>query len=145
MERNSRDFISRSDRINVNAEAIVSRLQACPLVKHVYYPKISSSRANYDACRNPKGGYGGLLSVTFQHPDQAVRFFDTLEVQKGPSLGTNFTLACPFTILAHYTELDWTSSWGVEPDLVRVSVGLEDPEDLAGRFDRALKAAESTK
>ncbi|KAJ9494161.1 Cystathionine gamma-synthase [Exophiala xenobiotica] len=145
MERNSRDFISRSERINGNAEAIASRLQSCPFVKKVYYPKCSPSRPNYDACRTANGGYGGLLSVTFQHYEQAIVFFDTLECQKGPSLGTNFTLACPFTILAHYTELDWTAKWGVEPDLVRLSVGLEDPEDLTARFDRALKAAESAK
>jgi len=145
MERNSRDFISRSERINCNAEAIASRLQSCPFVKKVYYPKCSPTRPNYDACRTANGGYGGLLSVTFQHYEQAIVFFDTLECQKGPSLGTNFTLACPFTILAHYTELDWTAKWGVEPDLVRLSVGLEDPEDLTARFDRALKAAESAK
>ena len=77
------------------------------------------------------------------HPEQAVTFFDQLECQKGPSLGTNFTLACPYTILAHYLELEWTSSWGVEPDLVRISVGLEEAGDLTGRFERALKAAEA--
>ena len=145
MERNSRDFISRIDRINTNAEAIATKLKSCPFVKCVYYPKYSPSRPNYDACRNPNGGYGGLLSVTFQHPEQAVLFFDALECQKGPSLGTNFTLACPYTVLAHYTEMDWTAQWGVEPDLVRLSVGLEEPDDLTGRVDRALKAAESAK
>lgn len=143
MERNSRDFRPRIARINTNAEAIAERLQACPIVKAVYYPKNSPSRANYDACRNRDGGYGGLLSVSFQHPEQAVTFFDQLECQKGPSLGTNFTLACPYTILAHYVELEWTSSWGVEPDLVRISVGLEEAGDLTRRFDRALKAAEA--
>ena len=144
MERNSRDFRARIARININAEAIAERLQASPFVKTVYYPKNSPSRANYEACRNRDGGYGGLLSVSFQHPEQAVTFFDQLECQKGPSLGTNFTLACPYTILAHYLELEWTSSWGVEPDLVRISVGLEEVEDLIGRIDRALKAAEGT-
>lgn len=143
MERNSRDFRARIARINTNAEAIAERLQACPFVKTVYYPTMVPSRANYEACRNRDGGYGGLLSVTFQHPEQAVVFFDQLECQKGPSLGTNFTLACPYTILAHYLELEWTTRWGVEPDLVRISVGLEEAEDLTGRFERALKAAEA--
>lgn len=145
MERNSRDFITRSERININAEAMAARLLACPFVKEVYYPKYSPSRPNYEACRNPNGGYGGLLSVTFQHREQAVSFFDTLEVQKGPSLGTNFTLACPYTVLAHYAEMDWTEQWGVERDLVRLSVGLEEPDDLTGRVDRALKAAENVR
>ncbi|EXJ73282.1 cystathionine gamma-synthase [Cladophialophora psammophila CBS 110553] len=145
MERNSRDFISRSERMNTNAEAITTILQNCPFVKQVYYPKCSPSRANYEACRTPNGGYGGLLSVTFRYPQQAVAFFDALEVQKGPSLGTNFTLACPYTILAHYTELDWTAQWGVEADLVRLSVGLEEPAELTGKIERALKAAGDVK
>ncbi|KIW74975.1 hypothetical protein Z517_11746 [Fonsecaea pedrosoi CBS 271.37] len=145
MERNSRDFISRSERMNANAEAITTILQNSPLVKQVYYPKCSPSRPNYEACRTPNGGYGGLLSVTFKHPKQAVAFFDALEVQKGPSLGTNFTLACPYAILAHYTELDWTAQWGVEADLVRLSVGLESPAELEGKVERALKAAEDVK
>lgn len=145
MERNSRDFISRSERINQNTEAVATTLQHCPFVKQVYYPKCSPSRPNYDACRTPNGGYGGLLSVTFQHPEQAVAFFDALAVQKGPSLGTNFTLACPYTVLAHYAEMEWASQWDVEPDLVRLSVGLEEPAELASKVDRALKAAESIK
>ncbi|KIW43304.1 uncharacterized protein PV06_04418 [Exophiala oligosperma] len=145
MERNSRDFIYRSERINSNTEALVDLLRSCPFVKQVYYPKFSPTRANYDACRAPNGGYGGLLSVTFQEYEQAIAFFDTLECQKGPSLGTNFTLACPFTILAHYNELKWAAESGVDADLVRLSVGLEDTEDLLARFNRALKAAENAK
>ena len=39
-------------------------------------------------------------------------------------MGTNFTLACPYTLLAHYTELKWAASYGVESELVRISVGL---------------------
>ena len=141
MERNSRDFISRIGRINKNAEAIALTLHSSPIVKQVYYPKYRPNRRNYDRCRNPNGGYGGLLSVTFKQIEQAMAFFDALEVQKGPSLGTNFTLSCPYTILAHYGELEWTASFGVEADLIRISCGLEDPEDLQGRVERALNAA----
>jgi cystathionine gamma-synthase len=143
MERNSRDFVSRIGRVNTNAELIASTLQANSNVKAVYWPKFVPSKVNYDACRTPNGGYGGLLSVTFRRTEQAVAFFDALEVQKGPSLGTNFTLSCPYTILAHYLELDWTTSCGVEPDLVRVSVGLEEPSEVEGIFKRALEAAAS--
>ncbi|KAL8698426.1 MAG: hypothetical protein Q9224_001855 [Gallowayella concinna] len=84
MERNSRDFVSRIARINHNAEAIS--------MKDVYYPKYSSTRHFYDQYRNPTGGYGGLLSVTFRTRPEAIAFYDALETAKGPSLGTNFTL-----------------------------------------------------
>lgn len=61
-------------------------------MKKVYYPKYSDTRQNYDKCRNPNGGYGGLLSATFYTKQDAAKFFDSLDTVKGPSLGTNFTL-----------------------------------------------------
>ena len=43
-------------------------------------------------------------------------------VPKGPGFGTDFTLACPYTLLAHYYERDWAEEYGVAPELVRVWV-----------------------
>ncbi|KAG0346280.1 Folylpolyglutamate synthetase, partial [Gamsiella multidivaricata] len=67
-------------------------------------------------------------------------FFDALPFYKGPSLGTNFTLACPYTILAHYYELDWAAQFGIDRNLIRVAVGLEDREVLLQGFKEALDA-----
>jgi cystathionine gamma-synthase len=142
MERNSRHFVARIEEINNNAEAICDILRAHPLVKTVYYPKYNDTRKFYDDCRTENGGYGGLLSVTFHTEPQAIAFFDRIETAKGPSLGTNFTLTSPYVILAHFLELDWAAQFGVPADLIRISVGLEDAEDLKGRFAVALKAAE---
>ncbi|TGJ80772.1 hypothetical protein E0Z10_g7992 [Xylaria hypoxylon] len=141
MERNSRDFVTRIDRINANAEVICSVLEAHPLVTKVYYPKYNDSRPNYEACRLPNGGYGGLLSCTLKTKTHAAAFYDALETAKGPSLGTNFTLTSPYVILAHYQELDWAASFGVDPNLLRISVGLED--NLGQIFAKALEAAEA--
>ncbi len=71
---------------------------------------------------------------------KAARIFDALAVCKGPSLGTVFTLACPFTLLAHYSELEGAESCGVSRYLIRMSVGLEDPEELWRRLELALAA-----
>lgn len=143
MERNSRDFVSRIERINDSAEAICEVLLAHPLVKDVYYPKYSPTRSFYDYCRTPNGGYGGLLSVTFKTTSQAIAFFDRINTAKGPSLGTNFTLTSPFVLLAHYQELEWAASFGVPDDLIRISVGLEDTSTLRSIFEEALQAAEA--
>jgi len=142
MERNSRDFASRIDRINANAEAIAELLLSHPLVKTVHYPKCNPDRANYEDCKLPTGGYGGLLSVVFKRKEDAMVFYDNIESAKGPSLGTNFTLTSPYVVLAYFLELDWAASLGVDPDLLRISVGLEDTEQLVGIFKSALKAAE---
>ncbi|KAH7625954.1 hypothetical protein SMAC4_08318 [Sordaria macrospora] len=142
MERNSRDFVARIDRVNANAEAICRVLKDHPLVKTLYYPKYNDSRANYEAVKLPQGGYSGLVSVVFKQKEQAVAFYDAIETAKGPSLGTNFTLTSPYVLLAHYQELDWAEQYGVDRDLIRISVGLEETDELVNVFTRALKVAE---
>lgn len=139
LERNSRDFESRISRINVNAEALCDLLLAEPKVKSLFYPKYSSTRQFYDDCRTENGGYGGLLSIIFHEPKHAIQFFDAVETAKGPSLGTNFTLLCPYTILAHFLELDWAKQYGVDPHLIRISVGLESTEEIVQVFLTALE------
>ncbi|MCO5549613.1 hypothetical protein L7F22_003086 [Adiantum nelumboides] len=146
LERNSRDFVQRSRRIDTNAEGLVKMLNEAKenthshILKNVYHPTLQT-RENYDQCKRLQGGYGGLFSLTFHSMRQAMAFYDALHCAKGPSLGTNFTLASPFVILAHYTELDWAAQFGVEAKLVRVSVGLEDKESLLQMFNYALQAA----
>lgn len=158
LERNSRDFKSRVAAISRNAEEICDLLYShsleasqnseCssplenPVVKKVCYPKFVATDL-YNAIKNPDGGYGGLCSITFTSPLAAQAFFDNLGSEKGPSLGTNFTLACPFVILAHYTELDWVKQFDIDPYLVRISVGLEDRTVLIGWIEEALRAAEA--
>ncbi|KAF8994855.1 hypothetical protein BDZ89DRAFT_1084979, partial [Hymenopellis radicata] len=88
---------------------------------------------HYEKCRiKENGGFGGLFSVimTFTSLKASAAFFDTLPFFKGPILGTNFTLACPYTVLAHYAELDWAAKYEVETGLVRVSVGMEERDVL---------------
>src|SRR5690606_41676148 len=95
-------------------------------------------RTAYDPPRRPGGGYGILLSFVLKALPAAPAFCDRLQVSKGPSLGTDLTLACPYTLLAHYGELDWTEQCGVSRHLIRVSIGLENPDGLIRRFAEAL-------
>lgn len=143
LERNSRDFVSRIQRVNHNAEVIADTLRAHPSVKQVNYPKHCESRHFYEAYKLPDGGYGGLLSATFHDVEDAKVFYDHLETQKGPSLGTNFTLSSPFVLLAHYGELEWAAKYGCEISLVRFSIGLEETDRLKAAFDAALAAIPS--
>ena len=140
LECNSRDFAERLPRINRHSEALADFLNTHPRVAAVSYPKYQTA-GNYQAFLKPDGGYGGLLSLILKDaPHTAPRFYDALRISKGPNLGTNYSLACPFTILAHYRELDFAESCGVSRHLIRVSVGLEEPDDLIRRFQQALDA-----
>ncbi|KAJ3260007.1 hypothetical protein HK103_001517 [Boothiomyces macroporosus] len=138
LERNSRHFKYRIGVINNNAEQLCDILVKHPKVKQLYYPKYTSRELYERFANGDKKGYGGLFSVVLHSPEQAKKFYDLLPIYKGPSLGTNFTLACPYTILAHYTELEWAEKYGVSPWLIRISIGMEDAEWLINSFITAL-------
>lgn len=136
----ARSFPERMKRHNQNGLWLAERLRRHPAIERVWYPKWEFAEA-YEAVRRPEGGWGAL--ITFLPKEGETRspgIYDRLEFCKGPSLGTVFTLACPFMLLAHYTELEWAESCGVPRSLIRLSVGLEDPEDLWRRLERALTA-----
>ncbi|CAJ0906715.1 3778_t:CDS:2 [Entrophospora sp. SA101] len=139
LERNSRTFRERIIKINENAEKLCDFLIKSPKVKKLYYPKYITPDI-YNQYKRKNGGYGGLFSVTFHSELASKQFFDAIPIAKGPSLGTNFTLACPYTILAHYLELDWASKYGVEAGLIRISVGLEDIDVLLAGMQKGLDA-----
>ena len=132
------DFETRMVQINRTAEDIADYLHGHSLVEQVYYPKFQN-RGNYSAVMRDGGGFGGLMSILLKNAKTtAPVFYDHLRVSKGPSFGTNYTLACPYTLLAHYDELDSVESDGVSRYLIRLSIGLEDFDDLKGRLDRAF-------
>jgi cystathionine gamma-synthase len=135
LEKNSRDFPERVQRMNANAAALTEFLAAHPAVDQVWYP---DSTERFGRMARTGGGRGCLFSFTLPHEAAAAAFYDALHLSKGPSLGTNFSLCCPYTLLAHYTELEWAAACGVPRHLLRVSAGLEDAPDLIERFRKAL-------
>jgi cystathionine gamma-synthase len=138
LDEQARGFPERMRRHNENGLLIAERLRAHPAVERVWYPKWEFSEA-YEGVRRPKGGWGALLTFLPKNAEEtSPRIYDRLALCKGPSLGTVFTLACPFTLLAHYAELEWAEACGVSRYLIRLSVGLEDPEEVWKRLDQAL-------
>lgn len=138
MEAYSTDFVERMKRTNETTSALTRWLREQPEVAEVYYPEFRD-RALYDRFRRPGGGYSGLFSLLLKDAAATSEpFFNRLRICKGPNLGTTFTLACPFTLLAHYGELDWAERCGVSRHLIRFSVGLEPADDLRARFEQAL-------
>lgn len=144
LEINSRDYEERTIRANINTEKLLSEVllpEEGKLCKKIYYPTVSSKETfkNYESVRNEHGGYGCMFSVAFHNEGDAEAFYDSLKVFKGPSNGTNFTLACPYVHLAHHSELEEVSKFGADPNLIRVSVGLEDVEWLLKVFSNAIE------
>ncbi len=138
LNRQAKGFTERMQRHNENGLLIAERLRKHPAVDRVWYPKWEFTDV-YESVRRPNGGWGALITFLPKQAEQrSPKVFDALRVCKGPSLGTIFTLACPFTLIAHYCELDWAESCGVSRHLIRLSIGLENPEELWHRIEEAL-------
>ncbi|ODQ63510.1 PLP-dependent transferase [Nadsonia fulvescens var. elongata DSM 6958] len=142
LDKNSRDFAQRNQIVNSNAQFVADLLKSNIHVKRLHYPSADEeSKYFYDKIKKPNGGYGCLLSIIFKETIDAGKFYEALQVAKGPSLGTNFTLAIPFAIIGHNQELEYVSQFGVEKELIRISVGMESQDDLRELFTSALNAA----
>lgn len=110
LEENSREFESRIAKMNENASKLAEFLNGHPVVERTYFPPNDpSSKSNYDECRRTRGGYSYLLTVRFKQRESAIRFFDVVRFEKGPSLGTEFTLVSPYVLLTFPRELEWVS------------------------------------
>ncbi|RDW90302.1 uncharacterized protein DSM5745_02077 [Aspergillus mulundensis] len=136
---NSRDFDARVRVCNSNALALATFLTTQPAIASVLYPPFLPTGNLYERYRRVDGGYGYVLSVVFKDPKEAVQFYDRLDMCKGPSVGTNFSLALPYAQLAHVFELDWAEEQGIPRHIVRFSVGLEREADLIECVERALR------
>ncbi len=137
---NLKGYPSRLERANETALELVEMLAGHPAVSEVWHPSRTTTE-RYDQLKQRDGGYGALLSFALKSARRAPRVYDALEVSKGPSFGTRFTLACPYALLAHFHELDWAAGCGVPSHLIRVSVGDEDSEVLLQHFTDALRRA----
>ncbi len=140
LARNAQGLSRRVADSNLGGEFVAEFLEAHPAVDRVYFPKLVD-RENYDALRTADGSYGGLLSFTLKTPERAPAVYRAMRFSKGPSLGTEYSLLCPYTLLAHYPELEWAQECGVPTELLRLSVGREPVDELQARLGEALKLA----
>jgi cystathionine gamma-synthase len=134
---NLKDYPKRMKVVNHNGHAIAAWLANHPAVSAVWHPSLVHTE-NYEAVMRKGGGYGGLLSFVLKNEKKTPKVYDSLRLSKGPSFGTPFTLVCPYTLLAHYHELEWAESCGVSANLLRISCGLEPIETIIGAFAEAL-------
>ena len=137
---NLKGYRERMKTVNSNGVALAKWLSNHPSVAEVWHPSLVN-RENYEAVMRKGGGFGGLLSFVIKAPKKTPKVFDALQLSKGPSFGTKFTLVCPYVMLAHYTELEWAEGCGVPANLLRVSCGLEPIDRIITAFEEALEHA----
>ena len=116
-----------------NAQAIAERFASHHKVSHVLYPGLPSHPGHVTAARQMKGGFGGMLSLRVRGGDQAAkRFTARLRVfKRATSLGSVESLA------EHRASVEGPNTM-CPPDLVRLSIGVEDGADLVADIEQAL-------
>jgi cystathionine gamma-synthase len=134
---NLKGYAKRNNAVNESALKLVEFLSNHPSVAKLWHPSVTQTE-NYDVVKRKNGGYGGLISISLATPKRTPKVYDALKLSKGPSFGTPFTLVCPYTMLAHYQELDWCEDCGVPTHLLRISVGQEPIETIIAAFQEAL-------
>ena len=126
-----------------NALALASYLEAHPKVARVHYPGLASHPDHAVAERVLRGA-GGMLALEVDGGVEAgMRVCDALELAwVATSLGGTHTLVGHAASTTHrQMDPDVRRAAGIADGLIRVSVGLEDVEDLIEDFDRALEKA----
>jgi cystathionine beta-lyase/cystathionine gamma-synthase len=130
----------RVERQNANAEAVARWLAASGKIERVYYPGLPD-HPDHEIARRQMHGFGGMVCVDVGGGyERAARFFDRLQVfNRAASLGGVESL-CSLPVLTSqwgHTE-DELRAAGVTHSMARLSVGLEDPDDLIADLDQAL-------
>ena len=129
-------------RLSANAAEIARRLAAHPSVARVRTADQGPTAAAYRRLLRPGAGAGSLITLELRGDMR--RVYDRLAVAKGPSFGLRYTLAAPFLWLAHFEEVTSEEgrahirAAGLDPDLLRISVGLEPVDEIWNAFEVAL-------
>jgi len=126
-----------------NARKLALYLEGRPQVRWVNYPGLQGSRFRDRAVELFKGRAGGLLTFGLGNKPNAFRFIDSLKLARNlANLGDAKTLVIhPSSTIFHEFGQDEQKRMGISDDMVRVSVGIEDFEDIKKDFEQALQKA----
>ena len=130
----------RSDRASATALELATRLERHPRVARVYYPGLPSHPDFELANRLFKRGFGAMVTFDVGGRDQANHLIRSLHhIPFAPSLGdVQTTLSHPCSTSHRGQDPETLERLGITPGLIRLSVGLEDVEDLWADFGQAL-------
>lgn len=133
----------RVERHCYNGQKVAEYLEQHPLIDKVLYPGLVSHPQHDLAKKQMPKGYGGMVSFTFKSGEKAdaIKFLENLKVfTLAESLGGVESLANHPALMTHASiPADKRAAIGVTDDMVRLSVGVEDVEDLLADIEQALK------
>lgn len=140
--RGMRTLHARMDIAESNALTLAKFLKKHKAVDHVYYPGLRSD-AGYKLMKKQQSGPGAMLSFEVKGGREAAKAVleNTSLFQLAESLGGVESLIChPATMTHRAMEPEARDIAGIKDTLIRISVGLEDINDLTGDLKGALSA-----
>jgi cystathionine beta-lyase/cystathionine gamma-synthase len=124
---------------NANGITVARHLDAHPKVKKVYYPGLAS-HPHHEIARKQQRGPGAMLAFDLETLDAARRFLNQCKLcSLAESLGGVETLISLPALMTHASmPVEVRERVGITEGLVRLSVGIEDVEDIIADLDQAL-------
>ncbi len=143
LERGVKTLVLRVERQNATALEIARRLERHGTVAAVHYPGLPS-HADHERARSMLRGFGAMLGVVVAGGDEAaLRVMRGLRIVRvAPSLGGVESLASMPRFTSHAgLSAEERLAAGIEPGFIRLSVGIEDVDDLWRDLGTALERA----
>lgn len=141
LERGLKTFALRMQRHNENGQRVAEFLANHPKIEHVYYPGLASHPSHAVAKRTMKG-FGGLITFLVRGADwrQTASIIDACRIPRiGPSLGGVESLIEQPMVMSYFDyPPEQREAFGIYDNMIRMSCGIEDPEDLIADLDQAL-------
>ena len=138
--RSTKTLAQRMKAHNENAIAICERLSKDKNIQKLFYPGLES-HPQQELAKSQMKGFGGIISLELGSYFKAVSFCNALEIfQIAESLGGVESLVChPVSMTHGSVPKELREKFGLTDGLVRLSVGIEDQDDLIEDLEKALK------
>ena len=133
----------RMDRHVQNAERAAAHLAAHPAVKRVYYPGLPDAQG-YEIIRRQAKNGGAMISFELKENYDIKTFFSSLElIALAESLGGVESLVCHPASMTHASiPYEIRQQVGITEGLIRLSIGIENIDDLLADLDQAIAESE---
>jgi cystathionine beta-lyase/cystathionine gamma-synthase len=142
LQRGLKTFKIRAEKMALNAHTVARFLAKHPKISNVYYPGLESDAGYEIALKQMHNGFGGMLAFEVgETQDEAKQFISELKViYHAVSLGSTESLVCvPYLTTMLYMPPERRVGFGVQPNTVRLSMGIEDAESLIEDITQSLE------
>ena len=142
LQRGLKTFALRMQRHNKNGLAVAEFLESHPRVSKVYYPGLPSHKY-HDVAAKQMRGFGGLVTFLIDDADwrATADIVDATCIPRiGPSLGGVESLIEQPMVMSYFEATpEERRAWGIQDNMIRMSCGIEDTDDLIADLAQALE------